>query len=135
MMDDMEAVERAALEDLHAAAPTDVRTALGLDGTVVGTAFVSVAAALPPSAVVINRTIGLGAAGDVDRDAVSEIIGRYRAADVARYFVQVNPDISPPEIGDWLIGQGLEKARGWANFRRRRDARRRRPAPTLTSAR
>ncbi len=119
---DMETVERAALEDLHAAAPADVRTALGVDGAVVGPAFVSLAAGFPPSAVVVNRAIGLGSAGDVDRDTVAEIIGRYQAAEIARYFVHLNPDASPPQIGDWLVDQGLEKARGWAKFERGREA-------------
>ncbi|MCL4798498.1 MAG: hypothetical protein KJ025_02870, partial [Burkholderiales bacterium] len=57
---ELEAVERGELEALHAAAPDALRGSLGLACEAIGTALVSVAGALPPSALAVNRAIGLG---------------------------------------------------------------------------
>jgi len=113
-----ERIERAALEDLHAAAPPALRGELGLQAVAAGSAVVSVAAALPASAIVVNRTIGLGLETPADRDTVDEIVGRYRDAGVARYFIQRHPDAGPPEMVAWLSEAGLERARGWQKFER-----------------
>ena len=57
-MHDGEDIERAALASLHAAAPDDLVAALGLRAVTIGAGLVSVAAALPPTAIVINRAVG-----------------------------------------------------------------------------
>ena len=53
-----EEIERLALEDLHACVTPELRAELGIKGQVIGGGFVSVAASLPASAIVINRAIG-----------------------------------------------------------------------------
>lgn len=60
MSHDSEAIERAALAGLHAAASDELVAALGLSADTIGASLVSVAAALPPSAIVINRALGGG---------------------------------------------------------------------------
>jgi len=118
---DAEFIERAALQDLHdAATPRLVRT-LGLQTVSVGSALVSVAAALPASAIVINRAIGLGLSTAETEEAVQEIVSTYRDADVDRYFVHRHPSAQPAELVDWLLSAGLERTRGWQKFRRGRD--------------
>ena len=111
-----EAIERAALEDLHAAASPELRRRLGLEARDQGGAFVSVAAALPASAIVVNRALGLGLAAPASEETVDAIVATYRAAGAARYFVHLHPDARPAEIGAWLEARGLERTRGWQKF-------------------
>ena len=116
-----EAIERAALEALHAVATPAIRSGLGLESRAIGAAFVSVAAQLPPSAIVINRAIGLGLGQAATEPEVAEIVATYRNANVGRYFCQVHPQSKPTSIAAWCKAQGLERARGWQKFVRGRD--------------
>ena len=79
-----EEIERAALEDLHAAATPELVERLGLKALSIGSGLVSVAGALPASAIVINRAIGLGLAAPETEASVAEMLAAYRAARVAR---------------------------------------------------
>lgn len=126
---ELEAVERGELEALHAAAPDALRGSLGLACEAIGTALVSVAGALPPSAIAVNRAIGLGVAAPARPETVDAIVERYRAAGVRRYFVHVHPVCAPPELRAWLLARGLEKTRGWMKFTRGREA-----PPTVETA-
>jgi GNAT superfamily N-acetyltransferase len=126
---DIEEVERAALEDLNAAASGDLAVGLRKQSTVVGSAFASLFAALPSSAIVVNRAIGLGLSRAEDRHTIDALVDLYAKAGVARYFVHVHPQSRPSEIGDWLLSRGLEQARSWMKFRRGREAP---PAVTTT---
>jgi len=123
-----EAIEHTEIEDLHDAASDEQRTELGLQMFARGSTLVSIAAALPASAIVINRTTGLGVEAPATRDAIRTIVDRYRKAGVQRYFIQRHPGAGPPEMVDWLLEAGLEKARGWQKFER--DAG---PAPVAAS--
>ncbi|HEY8553970.1 MAG TPA: GNAT family N-acetyltransferase [Burkholderiales bacterium] len=95
-----------------------MREALGLWTLHVGPALVSIAARLPASAIAINRAVGIG----LDRAAAPEdaaaIVDAYRAAGVARYFIQVAPHTAPAAVGAWLEAAGLRKARAWQKFER-----------------
>lgn len=113
-----ELIERAALEALHLAAPQALREALGLQSFIRGSGLASIAAALPSSAIVINRVIGLGLETPATRDVVREIVDRYHNAGVARFFINRHPEAGPPEMVDWMLEAGLEKARGWQKFER-----------------
>lgn len=113
-----ERIERSALTDIHAAATPELRIRLALDCVASGSTLVSVAGALPPSAIVINRALGLGLDRPATETSVARIIDRYRDAGVERYFVQVHPDSETPDLVAWLESLGLEKARGWQKFAR-----------------
>jgi hypothetical protein len=119
---EIEAIERAALADLMGAADGPLRRSLGTDAAAEATALVCCAAALPPSAIVINRTIGLGIGNDATREEVRRIVARYRDAGVARYFIHRHPQASPPALVTWLAEAGLEPARAWVKFRRGRES-------------
>ncbi|MBT3557325.1 MAG: GNAT family N-acetyltransferase [Rhodospirillales bacterium] len=117
-----EEIERAALEALHDVASTDIQRRLGISCQTAGSAFVSVASALPASAIVLNRTLGIGLRAPDTEDSLREIVETYRDASVERYFLQLHPDAQPSSIGQWLLDHGHEKARGWQKFSRGRDS-------------
>lgn len=117
-----EFIERDMMVDAHAAATPALAETLGLKGLAVGSAFVSVAASLPASAIVINRTLCLGLAAAATEATVAEMVAAYRDAGVERFFVHCHPAARPPQLADWLVAAGLEKARGWQKFSRGRGA-------------
>lgn len=119
---ELEAIERAEIEALHAAANGEIRSELGLACEAIGTALVSIAAKVPASGIVVNRTIGLGVEDVARPETVDAIIERYRAAGVQRYFIHVHPESRPPALRQWLLDRALEKARGWMKFTRGREA-------------
>jgi len=119
-MDESEHIEIAALMDLHDAAPPDLKHLLALESITKASAQISIAGTLPESAIVINRTLGIGPA--VTPQMIQDVVGAYRDRGVRRYFVQVDRRRTPNQIARWLLSTGLEKARGWQKFRRGRDA-------------
>lgn len=122
MSQEAEHIERRALAELHEAAPPTLRQALGLETVEIDDVLVSIAAKAPASAIVANRTIGLGLDAPADAAVVDEIVKRYGAAGVARYFVHWHPESTPAAARQWLLDRGLEKARGWMKFQRGREA-------------
>lgn len=121
MADEIEATERAMLEELNAAGEA-LAGDLRQHSRAIASAYVSALGALPASAIVANRAIGLGLGGEASREAVDEIIDIYERAGVARYFVHLHPQAEPAETADWLRAGGLEEARGWVKFVRGRAA-------------
>ena len=115
---DLEAIERAAVTELHEAAPPELRRDLGLACEEIGTALVSVAGGCPASAIVVNRALGPGESRPGERHEVAAIAERYRRAGVARYFVHVHPDARPPQVRQWLMDLGLNRTRSWVKFLR-----------------
>lgn len=111
-----EDIEHAELVDLHAVATAAVRARLKLELNEIGGALVSIAAGEP--SILVNRTIGLGRHGPASPAMVERIAKRYRAAGVARYFVQIAPDAEPADLRAMLAAAGLEKARAWMKFTR-----------------
>ena len=116
-----EEIERRALEEMHALATPELIAEIGIESDVVGSAFVSRAKALPASAIVINRAIGIGLDQPETNETLTTIVDGYDRADIARYFVQVHPDAQPENISEILSGKGLERARGWQKFSRGRE--------------
>jgi len=116
-----EEIERASLEEFHSVAPTAVRQSIGLSGQTIGSAFVSVASALPASAIVLNRTIGVGLRKPETEETINAIVDAYQSTEVERYFIQLHPDAGPSAIKTWLFERGVEKARGWQKFSRGRE--------------
>jgi len=119
---DSERVELDSMIDIHAAATPELVDGLGLQPRSVGSSFISIAAKLPASAIVVNRALGIGLDQPESRESIDALIAAYRDAGVERYFVQVHPSARPAELGDWLAAAGLEKARGWQKFARGREA-------------
>lgn len=113
-----ETMELAAMKDLHDAADKNDIAELGLMGFTVGSSFVSVARNLPASAIVVNRTLGLGLTAPATREEVRTIVSTYHDNDVSQYFVQLHPDARPAELPEWMNSEGLKPDRGWQKFSR-----------------
>jgi GNAT superfamily N-acetyltransferase len=113
-----ESIEALALADIHAAATPGIATRLGLRCDRNQDGLISVASALPPSAIVINRTLCIGLETPASKASVDRVLERYRDADVSRFFLQIHPDAGPVGLPDWLAAAGLVKARGWQKFER-----------------
>ncbi len=109
-----EAMEMRALASLHAAATPEMRAALGLSWREDGQATVSRAAALPASAIVVNRALLRDAA------ALPGIAAGYRAAGVGRFFLHLAPGVAVPP--DRRRDLALRPARPWQKFLRVRGA-------------
>lgn len=118
MIDESETIERAALTSLHSAADVAIREDLGLTTEDIAGAFVSIAVALPASAIVINRALGLGMSQQATAEAVTEIARAYRERGIERHFVHVHPKARPGDIAGWMANEGLAPARGWMKFKR-----------------
>ncbi len=121
-----ERLERAALSDLHAAAPEDLRHRLGLELKTIGTALASVSAKDP--SIVVNRTIGLGIEAADEPATIEQVRDVYENAGVRRFFFHLHPDAQPASLGDVMDQSGLVQARGWIKFRRGAE-----PAPKASS--
>lgn len=115
-MFESEELELAALEDLHRAAPDELVDALALQGFHAGSGFVSLAGALPPSAIVINRVLGLGLHSPVSREQLRQVLQRYRHAGADHFLFQLHPRAAPAELTEWLEEEGLEPVRAWQKF-------------------
>jgi GNAT superfamily N-acetyltransferase len=112
--DEGETMEMRALASLHAAATPEMRDALGLCWGEDGEASVSAAAALPASAIVVNRAVVRGAA------ALPRLAAGYRAAGIGRFFLHLPPGVEvPPDV---LRDLALRDARPWQKFVRLRGA-------------
>lgn len=117
-----EDIERLALEEMHQLASSELKAQIGIEGHVIGSAFVSRAKALPASAIVINRAIGVGLGQPENEESLSAMVDAYAKAGIERYFLQVHPDAQPASIAGILAARGLQKARGWQKFSRGRDS-------------
>ena len=123
-----ELIERAALADLHAAADEELAEALGLQALVIDGALVSIASELPPSAIIVNRTVGLGLEQPADEETLQRVIDSYREAGVSSYFVHCHPQAQPASLVSQLEQRGFKRSRPWQQFSRGPE-----PLPTLVS--
>lgn len=116
-----ERIERAALAELHAAAPGPIRERLGMHAEEVGGALVSIVRG--DSSTILNRALGLGVERPATRDDVRRIMEAFAAREVSRYYVHLHPQSRPETLRDWFLEAGLRKGRGWMKFHRTVDGR------------
>ena len=120
MQHELEWIERQALIDLNRALAGKA-VSLGRASRVIGGAYVSAFGALPPSAIVVNRTIGLGLDQPADDATIDAVLQGYAEAGISRYFVHLHPEAVPPDLGARLKARGLAPARAWVKFSRGRE--------------
>lgn len=118
---ELEHIELRMYQDMHAAATGELSARLKLHGRPIGSAFASVAGALPASAIAVNICFGLGLEKQAMLDDVDKVVRLYADAGVQRYFVQLHPQASPKALDSWLTQHGLEQTRGWMMFQRGRE--------------
>ena len=109
---DAEALEQAALKALHLSATVRTRVDAGLTWVEDDEVRLSIASALPPSAIVVNRGWVRG-----DRSSLLRACRIYREAGVSRFFLHAE---SEPNAAD-LAACGLREARAWQKFSRDAD--------------
>jgi hypothetical protein len=120
-MREAEDIELAGLCALHDAADGSLRERLGLRLEKVADGVASIAAALPASAITINRMLGLGRTRPPQVADVQGAVDLYRGAGVERFFLQPDPGMSDDRITPLCVAAGLERARAWQKFTRGRD--------------
>jgi GNAT superfamily N-acetyltransferase len=109
-----DAIEAEAMANLYAAAPAD----LELRAESLAGATLLLAPRLPVS--FFNRAIGLGVATPATDDVLDAVIGRFRAAGVAEYWLHLNPVAQPRDLAERLATRGFvpPARRSWAKFLR-----------------
>lgn len=114
-----EQLETLAMQDLFDAASAASGSALGLERDEIGGARLFLARKEPNT--LFNRVLGLGTAPEIGPETVAAIGGRYAAAGVEEYFLQIQPWARPAQLWNWLFDAGLERDRGWTQFVRGRE--------------
>jgi hypothetical protein len=110
-----ERIELEAVEDFCAAPPESLKSALGLGSERIGGALVALLPQAPDP--VLNRVIGLGVQSPANLPELDEMLGRFRAAGVQRYFVHLTPGAEPRTLAAELEARGLQRyRRSWAKF-------------------
>lgn len=112
-----EALETRALAALHALADRPLAARLGLAWRELGGACVSAAAALPASAIVVNRAIPSPGA----RPDPATIAGFYRERRIARHFLALPLHEAAEDGTDAFGAAGYRPARAWQKFARMAD--------------
>lgn len=116
-----EVVEIAALQDLHRIPDAALADRLRLRSRLLpGGGYAGIAGALPGSAIVVNRAIGLGLQRPADVAELRALLAAYRAAGVSRCFVHQHP-AAGAALADALQAAGLRRVRGWQKFERDRS--------------
>jgi hypothetical protein len=72
----------------------------------------------PLDFVLFNRIVGCGLDGPVAREELRDGLGRYRAAGLKRFGIQLSPAAQPGEVSQWLGQEGLIKRDNWTKVYR-----------------
>ncbi len=110
-----ERIELQSIEDFCQAPPASVRESLGITSERLHGALVALLPKAPDP--MLNRVIGLGVEAAASERDIDQVLERFSAAGVKRYFVHLCPQAQPPELRSWLEARGLERyRRSWAKF-------------------
>lgn len=112
-----EQVERAAAQDMAAAARESAGLALEAEG--IGDVLVLRAPSL--NSVLFNRILGLGGRTQISREVLAGWLQAYRAAGVDRFFVHLYDTPEPAALPAWLEEMGVVRyRRSWDKLGRGR---------------
>ena len=101
--------EAEALFAFHAAAPPEVRAALGMNRTRLGG---GVATSMAHDATSYwNKALGFGDSEPVTADLLAEIIAFYRAQQAPTAMIQIAPSPLPPDWPELCAQHGLARGR------------------------
>jgi GNAT superfamily N-acetyltransferase len=107
-----EHLEARTAEEFVRAAPADLAERLGVAGEWLGPVYRMQARAV--DVLMFNRALHLGLAEPATEAALDAIVGAFRAAGVARFFIQVAPGAEPADrLPGWLAARGLAPYNRW----------------------
>lgn len=110
----LEQVERQVWGSLHRqATPAEARAHGWM---VADTAAATLLAAARTDVLFFNRVMGWGLDAPATEDQLHAIVGRYRAAGVPRFFIQVSPAAVPAALFGWLEARGFRHHNSWAKL-------------------
>ena len=109
-------VEASAFADLYAAAPTALKTDLGVAVATVADATLLLAPRVPTP--VFNRAIGLGMSSPASLGTVQAIVDAYKVAGVASWWLHWSPFAHPADFESALLQRGFTHAKRltWAKM-------------------
>jgi len=107
-------IESRAMADMYSAAPPG----LAFRSEIIDGATLLMAPRLPVA--YFNRVIGLGVAQPATEASLGAIIERFENAEVAEYWIHLNPAARPHALANWLADRGFAPPprRTWAKFLR-----------------
>jgi len=111
-----EAIERAEWRDAFGAADPATAAALGMRLERIGDADVWMMSSV--DLLMFNRVAGLGVETPATEEALDEAIGRFHAAGVPRYFIDISPAARPILMSDWVAARGLYLFNNWVKLTR-----------------
>jgi hypothetical protein len=107
-----EHTEAAAYADLLRAAPVEWQCIA--EETAAGWMLFAPALNL----LLFNRLVGWGLNAPVPKEELEAALGRYRAAGVTNFGMQLPPESLPPDLPNWLEEAGLERRDSWSKMYR-----------------
>jgi len=114
----LELAEAEGYHDLAAAAPPDVRVAVGIRAARLAGATALAAAALPTSRL-LNHVLGLGLTEPADERALEAVARFYREqAPQVDWFAAPSPHARPGGLTGRLVAAGFRPDYAWAKFAR-----------------
>jgi GNAT superfamily N-acetyltransferase len=113
-----DAIEAAAMCDLYAAAPPEMR----MQSAVFGAVTALIAPTLPIT--FFNRVIGLGNETPATAADIERVSGLFEAAGIGSYWIHLVPSARPAELAELLQQRGFAPPprRSWAKFLRGTEA-------------
>jgi ribosomal protein S18 acetylase RimI-like enzyme len=111
-----EAIERAEWRDAFRAADPATAAALGMRAERIGDVDVLMMSSV--DILMFNRVAGLGVETPATEEILDEAIGRFRAAGVPRYFIDISPAARPILLADWIAARGFPLFNSWVKLTR-----------------
>jgi GNAT superfamily N-acetyltransferase len=105
-----------AWQDMYNAAGNDISPKFGIKVFSIGSACVSIAKKI--DILGFNRVIGLGLLQTAAEEMIDLIISKYKEADVKRFFIQIHPEASPPQLKDWFEKRNIHYYNNWVKHYR-----------------
>jgi len=112
----LERIERADWWDAFRAATPELAEELGMRVVRVGSVDVLIMTAA--DILMLNRAAGLGVETPATEGQLDEVIARFHAARVPRFFIDVCPAARPIHLTDWITSRGLPLHNHWVKLTR-----------------
>jgi len=111
-----ERVERADWRDAYCSVGPELADAFGMRFERIGGADLLILTSV--DMLMFNRVSGLGVETPATEAQLDEAIGRFRAAGVPRFFIDVSPAARPILLTDWIAGRGYAIHNNWVKLTR-----------------